>query len=79
MGRVPDAQLGSAIKATLPAKLHQGWGALTRNMVRTTIIILADDRARTTTAMALMMLRIGKTTTNNNILNTINIQHVCVW
>ena len=32
MDRVPDAQLGSAIRATMPAELHQGWGLLTRSM-----------------------------------------------
>ena len=33
MDRVPDEQLGSAIRATMPAELHQGWGLLTWNMV----------------------------------------------
>ena len=33
MDRVPDAQLGSAIRATMPPELHQGWGLLTRNLV----------------------------------------------
>ena len=33
MDRVLDAQLGAAIRATMPTELHQGWGLLTRNMV----------------------------------------------
>ena len=33
MDRVPDAQLGNAIKATMPLELHQGWGLLTRSLV----------------------------------------------
>ena len=33
MDRVPDAQHGSAIRATMPAELRQGWGFLKRKMV----------------------------------------------